>query len=144
MPPGLIHEHQSPNVEARNQPPPQSPRSLIAFRGYLRLFERPPSRKSSYVTAHRSLRDLHARLIQKSLAMLPEGKMGVCLQLFREPLPQGLALHRWSAGDLHRLDVPCVASPLEPAFDGRAGDPEEVLDLLFWVCRALLQRASSI
>src|SRR5215217_283499 len=38
MPPGLIHEHQSPNVEARNQPPPQSPRSLIAFRGYLRLF----------------------------------------------------------------------------------------------------------
>src|SRR5215203_652967 len=38
MRPGLIHEHQSPNVEARNQPPPQSPRSLIAFRGYLRLF----------------------------------------------------------------------------------------------------------
>ena len=62
--------------------------------------------------------------------MLLEGEIGVSLQLLGEPLPQGFALERGSAGDLHRLDVPCVASPVEPAFDGRAGDPEEVLDLL--------------
>src|SRR5215217_2883752 len=62
--------------------------------------------------------------------MLPESKIGVGLQLFGEPLPQGLALQRGPAGDLHCLDAPRLASPLEPAFDGRAGDPEEVLDLL--------------
>ncbi len=34
----LVHEHQAPNVEARNEPSPQSSRSLIAFLGYGRLF----------------------------------------------------------------------------------------------------------
>src|SRR5215218_2813289 len=38
MRPALIHKHQSPNLEARDQPPPQSSRSLVAFLGYLRLF----------------------------------------------------------------------------------------------------------
>src|SRR5215208_6042556 len=38
MRPGLIHKHQSPNIEARGQPSPQSSRSLIAFLGYLGLF----------------------------------------------------------------------------------------------------------
>src|SRR5215203_3162274 len=48
MRPGLIHKHQSPNVETRNQPPPQSPRSLVAFLGYLRLFlsGHPPGRRA--------------------------------------------------------------------------------------------------
>src|SRR5215216_1296035 len=59
MRPALIHKHQSPNVEARDQLPPQSSRSLVAFLGYLRLFEWPPSRKPGYVTAHRRLGDLH-------------------------------------------------------------------------------------
>src|SRR5215217_2118566 len=38
MRPALIHKHQSPNLEARDQPPPQSSRSLVAFGSYLRLF----------------------------------------------------------------------------------------------------------
>src|SRR5918994_3970033 len=38
MRPGLIHEHQPPNVEPRGQPSPQSSRSLVAFGSYLRLF----------------------------------------------------------------------------------------------------------
>src|SRR3712207_6622355 len=38
MCPALVHEHQAPNVEARSQPPPKPPRSLVAFRGYLGLF----------------------------------------------------------------------------------------------------------
>jgi hypothetical protein len=70
------------------------------------FFERPPSRKPSYVTTHGSLGDLHTRLIQKSLAMLPESKIGVGAQLRRQPLPQRLALHRWSAGDLVDVDFP--------------------------------------
>src|SRR5215203_7064874 len=90
------------------------------------FFERPPSRKPSYVTAHRGLGDLHTRLIQKSLAMLPESKIGVGVQLRGQPLPQRLALHRWSAGDLVDVDFPCLASSVEPALDGRTGDPEEV------------------
>src|SRR5215212_6868879 len=64
--------------------------------------------------------------------MLPESEIGVGLQLRRQPLPQRLAFHRWSARDLVDVDVPCVASPLEPALEGRAGDSEEVLDLLSW------------
>src|SRR5215203_7072439 len=40
------------------------------------FFEWPLSRKESYVTAHRSLRDLYARLVFESLAVLPEGKVG--------------------------------------------------------------------
>src|SRR5215217_329857 len=36
--PALIYEYQPPDVEARSQPSPQSPRSLVAFLGYLRLF----------------------------------------------------------------------------------------------------------
>src|SRR5215218_9534851 len=57
------------------------------------FFERPPFRKAGNGAAHSRLRDLHARLIQKSLAMLPEGKIGIGLQLFGEPLPQCLALN---------------------------------------------------
>src|SRR5215203_2451589 len=126
MRPGLIHKHQSPNIEARGQPSPQSSRSLVAFLGYLRLFfEWPPSRKPTDIAAHRSLGDLQATLLRKSLAMLPESEIGVGLQLRRQPLPQRLAFHRWSARDLVDVDVPCVASPLEPALEGRAGDSEE-------------------
>src|SRR5215203_30852 len=62
--------------------------------------------------------------------MLPESKIGVGLQLFRQPLPQCLALHRGSAGDLVDVDVPCLASSVEPALYGRTGDSEVVLDLL--------------
>jgi hypothetical protein len=38
MRPALIHEHKAPKVEARGQPLPQSSRSLVTFRSYLRLF----------------------------------------------------------------------------------------------------------
>ena len=62
--------------------------------------------------------------------MLPESKIGVGAQLRRQPLPQRLALHRWSAGDLVDVDVPCLASSVEPALDGRTRDSEEVLYLL--------------
>jgi hypothetical protein len=48
----------------------------------------------------------------------------------KAPLPQCLALHRGSARDLVDLDVPCVASSVEPALDGRTRDSEEGLDLL--------------
>ena len=47
MCPALVHEYKAPDVEARGQPPPQSSRSLITFRSYLRLFlsgHRPGSR----------------------------------------------------------------------------------------------------
>ena len=74
--------------------------------------------------------DLHATRILKSLAMLPQGKIGVGVQLRRQPLPQGLTLHRRSARDLHRLDAPRLVPSLEPAFDGGQGDPEEFCDLL--------------
>ena len=50
--------------------------------------------------------------------MLPESEIGVGLKLFGEPLPQCLALQRWSAGDLVDVDVPCLAPSLEPALDG--------------------------
>src|SRR5215217_5901823 len=96
------------------------------------FFEWPPSRKPTDIAAHRSLGDLQATLLRKSLAMLPESEIGVGLQLRRQPLPPRLAFHRWSARDLVDVDVPCVASPLEPALEGRAGDSEEVLDLLSW------------
>src|ERR671921_839442 len=46
-----------------------------------------------------------------------------------QPLPQGFALHRGSAGDLHRLDASGLTPPLEPALDGGTGDPEEFDDL---------------
>src|SRR5215217_7887521 len=83
---------------------PSLPRRVLGLPST--FFERPPSRKPSYVTTHGSLGDLHTRLIQKSLAMLPESKIGVGAQLRRQPLPQRLALHRWSAGDLVDVDFP--------------------------------------
>src|SRR4051812_32030075 len=46
----------------------------------------------------------------------------------RQPLSQGPTLHRWSAGNLHRLDASRLTSSLEPALDGGAGDPEELDD----------------
>src|SRR5215203_607255 len=57
------------------------------------FFEWPPSRKPTDIAAHRSLRDLHATLIEESLAMLGEGQVGVGLQMSGQPLPQCLALH---------------------------------------------------
>jgi hypothetical protein len=48
----------------------------------------------------------------------------------KAPLPQCFALHRGSARDLVDLDVPYVASSVEPALDGRTRDFEEGLDLL--------------
>src|SRR5215216_3026522 len=36
--PALIYEYQPPDVEARSQPSPQGPRSLVAFGSYGRLF----------------------------------------------------------------------------------------------------------
>src|SRR4029453_3934179 len=64
--------------------------------------------------------------------MLSQGQVGIRLQLRREPLPQGLAFHRWSAGDLVYFDVPRKAPPFEPALDGREGDSEGLCDPLFW------------
>src|SRR5215213_7156340 len=93
------------------------------------FFERPPSREPADGAAHRRLGDLHARLIEESLAMLGQGQVGVPLQLRRQPLPQGLALRRGPTGDLHRLHAPRLAPPIEPALDGRARDSEEVLHL---------------
>src|SRR5215212_10238121 len=83
------------------------------------FFEWPSSRQPSYVAAHRSLRNPHAHLILESLAMLIESEIGVGLQLRRQPLSQCLAFHRGSAGDLVDVDVPCLASSVEPALDGR-------------------------
>src|SRR5215213_7178264 len=62
--------------------------------------------------------------------MLSQGKIGVSLKMFGEPLPQGLALQCGSTGDRHRLYVPRKASPLEPALDGGQRDPKELCDLL--------------
>src|SRR3712207_6295068 len=62
--------------------------------------------------------------------MLSQGEIGISLKLFGEPLPQGLALHRGPARDLVDIDVPRLASSLEPALDGRHRDPEELCDLL--------------
>ena len=64
--------------------------------------------------------------------MLFEGEIGVALQLSGQPLPQRLALNRGPAWDLVDGDIAREAPPFEPAFDGGAGDPEELLDLLPW------------
>src|SRR5215208_804536 len=61
--------------------------------------------------------------------MLLEGQVRVGLQMPRQPLPQCLALNRWSAGDLHRPDIPRLTPSVEPALDGGAGDPKELCDL---------------
>src|SRR5215212_5773638 len=75
------------------------------------FFERPLTRKPTDVAAHRGLRDLQARLVLESLAMLFEGKVGVPLQVPGQPPPQCLALHGRSTGDLADLDVPRKAPP---------------------------------
>src|ERR671911_1272934 len=63
------------------------------------FFERPPSRKPTDIAAHRSLRDLHATLIEESLAMLGQGQVGIRVQLIGEPLPQSFPFHRGPTGD---------------------------------------------
>ncbi len=61
--------------------------------------------------------------------MLFEGKIGVGLELLREPLSQSSSLHGGSARDLENLYVSSLLAPFEPAFYGREGDPEEIRDL---------------
>jgi hypothetical protein len=51
------------------------------------FFEWPLSRKPTDVAAHRRFGNLHATLIEESLAMLPQGQVGIGLQLFGQPLP---------------------------------------------------------
>src|SRR5215211_2309693 len=75
------------------------------------FFEWPPSRKPGYVTTHSRLGDLHATLLRKSLAMLPEGQVGIPLQVPGQPLPQCLALHGGPTGDLVDVDVSRLAPP---------------------------------
>src|SRR5215204_2984381 len=83
------------------------------------FFERPLSRQTSNGAAHGSLGDLYATLIEESLAMLPQGQVGIRVQMLWQPLLQGLALHGRSAGNLHRLNVPRLTPSVEPALDGR-------------------------
>src|SRR3712207_5760857 len=64
--------------------------------------------------------------------MLPQGKIGIGLQMPGQPLSQGLALHRGPAGDLVYVDVPRKAPSLVPALDGRTRDPKELCNLLSW------------
>ena len=62
--------------------------------------------------------------------MLFEGKIGVGLELLREPLSQSSSLHGGSARDLENLYVSSLLAPFEPAFYGREGEPKEICDLL--------------
>ena len=89
------------------------------------FFDGPLTREPTDATAHRRLGDLHARPVFESFAMLRQGQVGVSLQMPGQPLAQSLALHRWPAGYLHRLDASRLSPPVQPAFDGGAGDPEE-------------------
>jgi hypothetical protein len=73
--------------------------------------------------------------------MLFEGKVRVGLQMPGQPRPQGLAFHRWSARDLVDVHLPCLMPPFEPALDGRAGEPEEVLDPLLGTPRSMAASA---
>jgi hypothetical protein len=105
-----------PNGKPATATNPSPPRRVLGL--WASFFERPPSRKAGYLAAHRRLGDIYARLVLEGLAMLPESEIGVGLQLPRQPLPQGLAFNRGSAGDLHRLDASSEAPPVEPALDG--------------------------
>src|SRR5829696_2823254 len=131
MRPGLIHKHQSPNVETRNQPPPQSPRSLVAFLGYLRLFlsgHSPGSRAMErLIVASETSTPLSSKKASQCSLRVRSGLDFSCSgshSLNASPLTEGLP------GIFIVSTPPRLASPLEPAFDGRVGDPEEVLDLL--------------
>ena len=64
--------------------------------------------------------------------MLPEGQIGVSLQVLGQPLPQCLALNGRSTGDQVDVEVPGLVPPFQPALDGGAGDSEELLDLPPW------------
>jgi hypothetical protein len=105
---------------------PSLPRRVLSL--LATFFQRPLSRNPGYVTAHRRLGDLYARLILERLAMLPQAQVGIGLQLLWQLLPQSRALHRRSAGDLHHLDASRLVPSLEPALDGGAGDSKEFCD----------------
>ena len=112
----------------RHSPRSPSSHSLAIFD----FFERPLSTKASYGPAHRSFRNPQTTFVQKRLAMPTQGQVRIDLQMGRQPLPQGLALHGGSSGDLVDVDLPCKAPPIRSALDGGAEDSEEFLDLPSW------------
>jgi hypothetical protein len=76
--------------------------------------------------------------------MLPEGQIGVPLQVLGQPLPQCRALNGRSTGDLVDVEVPGLAPPFQPALDGGAGDPEELLDPLLGMPRSMAASALNL
>ncbi len=58
--------------------------------------------------------------------MLSQGKVGVGLEVLRQPLSQSLTLQRRSAGDLVSIDIPRLTPPFQPAFYALEGDSEEI------------------
>jgi hypothetical protein len=94
------------------------------------FFKWPTARKISDITAHGSLRYLHAPLLEERLAMLLQGQVRVFLQVLWQPLPQGFALNRGPAGDVVGVDITGAAPSEQPAFYGGQGDSEELDDLL--------------
>jgi hypothetical protein len=127
MPPALLHEHQPSEVQARGQPSPKGPHSLLAFGSYLRLFlsGHPPGRRAMerlIVASETS----SSKSSQCSLRV----KSGF---LFRCSSSHSLKGARPSARAYRGSSSsrgPRLGPPVEPALDGGAGDPEEFLDLL--------------
>src|SRR5215212_545282 len=131
MRPAFIHEHQPPHIKARNQPPPQSPRSLIAFRGYLRLFlsGHPPGSRAMerLIVASETSTLVSSKKASQCSLRVRSGFDFSCWgshSLKASPFTEGLP------GIFIVWTSPVWRLLLRPAFDGRAGDPEEVFDLL--------------
>jgi hypothetical protein len=123
-------QHQSPNVETRNQPLPQSPRSLVAFSGYLRLFlsgHSPGSRAMErLIVASETSTPVSSKKAWQCSLRVRSGLDFSCWgshSLNAWPLTEGLPGILWmSTSPVWRL-------LFKEAFDGRAGDSEEILDL---------------
>ena len=93
------------------------------------FFESATRPEGGLLRAHRRLRDLHATLIQKSLAMLPARvRSGFLFRVLGQPLPQCLALNGRSDRGSGGCRGPRSGRLLfSRALDGGAGDSRRVV-----------------